>query len=575
MGRAPEYRRLRGGEEMGLAPGPRLEKTEKNGLSRTSAPIASPPLRVPRGHGSSLIVPPLGAVPEMVRKNVVLAENDQYDWQGRTLRELAADARRELVQRARRFTVAYRDVDESTSAPEGEPVFLSGHQPQLFHPGVWLKNFALGTLARRHGATGVFLLIDNDASRSTAIRVPSGSLQRPAVHVVPFDGPTAQVPYEEREILDRELFASFGSRVESTIAPFVCGSLMRDFWPLAVQAARENGNLGQCISRARHQTEARWGLSTLELPLSHICSTMPFHWFMAHLLAQLPPFRDAYNASLAEYRRAHRVRSRSHPVPFLGSREQYLEAPFWVWTHDDPRRRPLWVRRRGNRLVLSDLSDFEYELALSADGDAAAAVEQLGALTDQGVALRPKVLITTMFARLLLSDLFLHGIGGAKYDQLTDSLISRFFGRDSPGFLTISGTALLEIHRAPVVPEDLRRIDRLLREFRFHPEQYLDPSVEEGGSVHSVAGLLAKKRRWIEMQLPRGRRLQRHREIVQVNEALQPFLAEKRRKLRSQRARLVKGLRNEAIFGSREYAFCLFPEEVFQNWILDLFADFL
>ena len=30
--------------------------------------------------------------------------------------------------------------------------------------------------------------------------------------------------------------------------------------------------------------------------------------------------------------------------------------------------------------------------------------------------------MTTMFARLLLGDTFLHGIGGAKYDQVTDSM---------------------------------------------------------------------------------------------------------------------------------------------------------
>ena len=30
-------------------------------------------------------------------------------------------------------------------------LFLAGHQPQMFHPGVWYKNFALGELA---GGTG-------------------------------------------------------------------------------------------------------------------------------------------------------------------------------------------------------------------------------------------------------------------------------------------------------------------------------------------------------------------------------------------------------------------------------------
>ena len=48
-----------------------------------------------------------------------------------------------------------------------------------------------------------------------------------------------------------------------------------------------------------------------------------------------------------------------------------------------------------------------------------------------------------MYARLVLSDLFLHGIGGAKYDQLTDLIIARFFGLQPPGFVTLSATVLL------------------------------------------------------------------------------------------------------------------------------------
>ena len=32
----------------------------------------------------------------------------------------------------------------------------------------------------------------------------------------------------------------------------------------------------------------------------------------------------------------------------------------------------------------------------------------------------------------VLSDLFIHGIGGAKYDELTDEIIRRFFGIEPP-----------------------------------------------------------------------------------------------------------------------------------------------
>ena len=66
-------------------------------------------------------------------------------------------------------------------------------------------------------------------------------------------------------------------------------------------------------------------------------------------------------------------------------------------------------------------------------------------LAGRGIRLRTRALITTLFARLFLGDLFLHGIGGAKYDQVTDLLVERFFGVKPPGYMTLTATLRLPI----------------------------------------------------------------------------------------------------------------------------------
>ena len=90
------------------------------------------------------------------------------------------------------------------------------------------------------------------------------------------------------------------------------------------------------------------------------------------------------------------------------------KAPFWIWSTEDPQRRPLFARQAGNEVVISDRHAHTIPLPLTEDGDAAAAAEQLAALSSRGIKLRTRALTTTLFARLVLSDLFLHGIGGAK-----------------------------------------------------------------------------------------------------------------------------------------------------------------
>ena len=91
--------------------------------------------------------------------------------------------------------------------------------------------------------------------------------------------------------------------------------------------------------------ESRLGLTTLELPLSTVAQTSEFRWFAIHLLAELPRLWRIYNAALAEYRQANHVRSSTHPVPSLQEHDDWLEAPFLIWTKDDPRRRHLFVRQ--------------------------------------------------------------------------------------------------------------------------------------------------------------------------------------------------------------------------------------
>jgi hypothetical protein len=540
-------------------------------MIHTEQALAYRRLRVPREHGGVLVDPPLDAVAELVAANRAAAiERGDYNCQGRTLADLSAQARRELLLRARRYTRAYRDVDASVPDEADGLLFLSGHQPELFHTGVWLKNLALGSLADRHDATGIHLLIDNDAARKTALQVPTGSPERASLQSVPMDKPMAAVPYETRRIVDRELFASFGSRVQSTLAPLVCESMIGDFWPSVVEAARENDNLGQCLSRARHQLEGQWGYKTLELPLSHVCRTDAYHWLLTHLLARAEEIHQVYNSSLAEYRAAFRLRSRTHPVPDLTRRDEFVELPFWVWTAADPRRRPLFVRRGRKRTVLRDLQSVEVDLAVYPERDAAAAVDQLRALTDQGIALRPRALMTTLLIRVLLGDLFIHGIGGARYDQLTDLLILRFFRGRPPRFLTVTGTALFDIPHERVEIEDIRRVDRLLRELTFHPDRHIEDLDVPPGDAGRVSQIIDSKRFWIHQQPPRGRRRARHEAIVRANEQLQPLVAGRRSQLVAERSRLREGLRNHRILAAREYAFCLLPEQPLRDWCLDL-----
>ena len=221
-------------------------------------------------------------------------------------------------------------------------------------------------------------------------------------------------------------------------------------------------------------------------------------------------------------------------------------------------------------LVIDDLVEMFLAIESPTTGQTAGALEQLAQYEASGYKIRPRALITTMYSRLLLGDLFVHGIGGAKYDQLTDAIIERFFGVRAPSYMVVSATCHLPIPREEIVHDDVRRVERHLREIRFHPEVHLD---EDCLDQPEVAELVALKQRWIAATPDKKQLRQRHRDIKSVNDSLQPCLRQRREQLEQERSQLVAALRNERILRSREYAFCLFPQYVLDDWLLDIFSQ--
>ena len=292
---------------------------------------------------------------------------------------------------------------------------------------------------------------------------------------------------------------------------------------------------------------------------------------MAHLLARLPQLWEVYNEAVRAYRRLHRIRSAAHPVPDLSADGQWLEAPLWVFSADDPQRRPLFARHGAQRIVISDRHRLEIELPLTPDADAAEAVGKLMELGRRGVKIRSRALITTLWARLMLGDLFLHGIGGAKYDHLTDALIERFFGLRPPGFMVLSATLYLPIERQRVSVERARTIRRQLRELVYNPERHIDGARDSRkGVLKDPAELIAAKTRWIETpQTPQNARA-RCRAIRQINRALQPWVEDRRAQLLRRQAQTTRSLRAESILAWRGYGFCLYGEDAFREFLCGL-----
>ena len=528
-----------------------------------TAEVRFPSYRAPQADRQILCEPLWSVVSENLARQREAIASSKVEISGVSLAELARDARRDLLADALAYTRSYTAVAEAP--PEDGPLVITGHQPELVHPGVWLKNFAAGQLAEEVGGTAINLVIDNDLCRSPSVRIPTGTVEQPRAADIAYDKIQQEVPYEERAIVDRELWNSFGERVAQVLAPLVPEPLVAKWWPEVVALSEKTTNLGLAIAQGRHSLQQHWGGRSLEIPQSQVCQTAPFRRFALHLLSHASRLQKNYNGALAEYRQVHRLRSSAQPLPDLTEADSWIETPFWIWTQQDPTRRALFVQTSASGLRLSDRQHWEEKLPL----DTAAALQRLADMQQAGTKIRTRALITTLYARLLLADTFIHGIGGAKYDQVTDLLCQRFFGVVPPGYVTLSGTLRLPIEHAEVSPTRLSELRQALRGLRYHPESFVNDLEIDTAAQLQVETWVTQKKRWVQTAKTAANAGERHTQIVAANEALQATLLPQRQRLQQELAATIAQARTNQLLESREYPFCLFPRDYLRDFLLD------
>jgi len=533
-------------------------------------------IRVPQQNKSALHLPPLSQAIGRLETNRQRIQSQASQLlaisflpDSPPLGELQHQAKHELVDLALSYSNQYLPSSESVQLTD-QPIVMSGHQPSLYHAGVWYKNFVLSELANRTNAIAINLVVDSDLSTNQAIRCPdlnatpirtqTIAIDTPAVRTqtVAIDTPAAVVPFEQRLVQDSSFFFELPDRIAKvhTFADDPC--IAERLWPEVIQSYHELAKsnrppaLGATIAAGRHRFEQAIGLKTIEVPASALSQTTAFATFAAAIFDRASKFRDTYNHALVEYRNVNRIRSNSHPVPALEQTDDWTEVPFWVSSKHTPDRQRLFIRTGVDAFELSDRKQFHQVLPKAGF---IPAFKQLNIL---GVAIRPRAISTTMFCRLLISDIFIHGVGGSKYDQLTDAISQRFFGYGLPEFLTVSATFRLPTQIPKIAKSDITKLKTRRREYNFHPERFLAKELKPP----KAATLIKQKRQWIDSSI---RSREKHLAITQTNQALRALLTPSDEHLNEEIDSLTAQLKSSEIANSREYSFCLFGESLIDD----------
>ncbi|HEV3146661.1 MAG TPA: hypothetical protein VGZ47_22435 [Gemmataceae bacterium] len=524
--------------------------------------------KAPAEDGGVLVDPPLERAEELLDINHKRLEASKFTFLGRPLSEIRAQIQNSVAV-----------VGDAGLAALGSqrphwptaPIIASGHQPEFYHPGVWAKNFAVQGMAKRFGAAPLHVVIDSDTLKTTVIEIPiwGSEPERVKIESVAYDSWKGEEPLLGRPVRDLALFRGFAKQVQEKCAGWPFEPWVSKIWPEAIQAhdrlaRRLTGKydddspptLAWCLTLPRLLLEHSWGCVNRE---QWLC-LLDRQAFIGQILGDLPRFHAIYNDCLAAYRRKYHRRSASHPVPDLASDSDFFEAPFW-WLHANANRRErLFVRSRMDRL---DLRPGRNGRVITVPAKSPYVSPELAQL---GVQLTTRALTTTMFLRLCVADLFIHGIGGAKYDDLTDDIIRRYFGIDPPEYMVVSGTLLLPFEDKLFPRFGCGTPRRKARDVLWNPQRYLeadDPAARE---------LAAEKQHWIE-QKPAdsaGRR-ERFYQLQSLTLRLRKYVAELQQRAEEDLNRCEAEAAANKILTNREYAFVLYPEEKLRPFLTQFF----
>jgi len=106
--------------------------------------------------------------------------------------------------------------------------------------------------------------------------------------------------------------------------------------------------------------------------------------------------------------------------------------------------------------------------------------------------LAPRGSITTMILRGFCSDLFIHGLGGGKYDQFVDQFAEAYLGVKLPAYVVASRTR----HIFPERVADLQRkveLSAKVKEITSKTEQYLGQRIFSADEEEVLRGLVDER----------------------------------------------------------------------------------
>ena len=531
-----------------------------------------------------IFLSPLGdKISSLLEKNKIIFSQYSFKILNQPFKEVRGNCRKGVIKKALRFSKKFDPDIAKKINPAYQYIIQSGHQPLFFHPGIWIKNIFLNKLLKSplpDKSLGLNIILDNDICKDLNLSLPvlssNGNLKLEKVNFLS-STLTPNLPFEEYPCPSLELITKFTRNIIHRLKSLESENknILNNFKIFArcmensscfCNQNYKRGNLGEFLGLARRLYEQEIKPTYLEIPFSQICNSDEFLSFFLEITKNLEPFLKIYNNKLDEYRKLFKIRNRAQPSPNLMIKKNLIEAPFWIWKEGDQRKKIFILRDEGRNYLYND----SYGKIFLIEKDGLKSLSSLKAfLKEKKLKIRPKALLLTLYNRLFISDLFIHGLGGAKYDLVTDEIIREFFKVEPPHFLVASCTLYLNFKSSFGASDSkISALKKKIRDLEFNPERYVGESSLTKKEEIQIGELAEKKTELIKKIKGVSSPIEK-RKISEEIKAINNFIVEKiillKYELNKKIEKEEEKRKQDKIYTFREFPYCFFSAKTVRN----------
>lgn len=473
--------------------------------------------------------------------------------------------------------IAHRDC------PESIPIILTGHEPIFYHPGIWIKNHLAYHLAESLKGISINLVVDSDSCTAGFMYVPCFSKESASIQKVSFvEGKETQA-YEEISFEMVEVIEHFKDKVDALLrknnhddvkATVKNMQIMFDCFIHQMRHAYLQGckDMTGLFTSARKGMENAFGIKNLEIPVSLMCNTKGFYSFFLHILYNARQFAEIHNEKLNDYRNIHAISSKANPVPDLEIHDTLVELPFWIWEKGGTRNK-CYARYDAGSIIVTNGNQMEW--ALKKDEEPQKIISRLRSLESQPshtIKLRPRAITLTMFSRLFLSDVFIHGTGGSRYDVITNGIMKDFLHINPPKYITTTTTLFLPVKTQDIDAKTFPALQKELNDMRTNPERHASGKTRQ----HPLfLKMVEEKRALIERMRgsDKEKRSQLFHQIKELNASMFKQITNELGNGQKKLAAIKEKMACNEVVKCREYPMGIFPFNALHDHFANVFSE--